>query len=150
MSLAGDKYTKIRTEKVVMSELSADILGNINLLPYKGAKRPFKYYPIVYVDINFGCLVMDLLDSYATDAVKMSLKKLQTNYSEIEYLSTDKGSQLIKSNLEDDKMFPRMIVRNHQVNSQHRNYVERNISTVKKYMRTVLGKVKKEKLPCLW
>ena len=145
----GDKYTKIRTEKVVMSELSADILGNINLLPYKGAKRPFKYYPIVYVDINFGCLVMDLLDSYATDAVKMSLKKLQTNYSEIEYLSTDKGSQLIKSNLEDDKMFPRMIVRNHQVNSQHRNYVERNISTVKKYMRTVLGKVKKEKLPCL-
>ena len=145
----GDKYTKIRTEKVVMSELSADILGNINLLPYKGAKRPFKYYPIVYVDINFGCLVLDLLDSYGTDAVKMSLKKLQTNYSEIEYLSTDKGSQLIKSNLEDDKMFPRMIVRNHQVNSQHRNYVERNISTVKKYMRTVLGKVKKEKLPCL-
>ena len=145
----GDKYTKIKAEKVVMSEISADILGHVNLLPYKGSKRPSKFYPIVYVDINFGCLSIDLLDSYETDAVKMSLKKLQTNYSEIEYLSTDKGTQLIKSNLEDSQMFPKMKVKNHEVNSQYRNYVERNISTVKNYIRNVLGKVKKEKLPTL-
>ena len=145
----GDKYTKIKAEKVVMSEISADILGHVNLLPYKGSKKPSKFYPIVYVDINFGCLTIDLLDSYETDAVKMSLKKLQTNYSEIEYLSTDKGTQLIKSNLEDSQMFPKMKVKNHEVNSQYRNYVERNIATVKKYIRNVFGKVKKEKLPCL-
>ena len=42
-----------------------------------------------------------------------------------------------------------MTVRNHEVNAQHRNYVERNIATIKRYMRTILKKVKREKLPCL-
>ena len=145
----GDRYTKIRTDKVVMSELSADILGNISLLPYKGAKRPNKYYPLVYTDINFGCLVIDLIDSYKTEAVKLSLGKIQSCHTEILYLSTDAGSQLLKTNLEDKEIFPNMKVKNHEVNSQHRNYVERSIATVKKYMRTILKKVKREKLPCL-
>ena len=145
----GDKYTKIKTNKIVMSELSADILGNVNLLPYKGAKRPNKYYPLVYADINFGCIVIDLIDSYSTKAVRLSLKKIQSCYTEIQYLSTDAGSQLIKTNLEDKKAFPKMTVRNHEVNAQHRNYVERNIATIKRYMRTILKKVKREKLPCL-
>ena len=69
-----------------MSELSVDILGYINLLPHRGAKKPQKYYPVVYADINFGCIVTDIVDSYNTGSMRTSLEKLQANYSEINFL----------------------------------------------------------------
>ena len=145
----GSTYTKIKAPQKIMSNISADILGWVQLKTSKEARKPKKWWPILFVDINYGCVVTDLLEDYSTESVKQSLKKLQKQYSEIEYLSTDKGSNFHSNNLEDLATFPKMRIRNHPVNSQYRNYVDRIINTFKRYIRTITGKVKKEKLPTL-
>ena len=151
----GTAYTMLGGKKV-FEHVSLDPLGPLLVKPWVGSRQVIKKYPIIIKDVNFGGVFITLAEDLTTAQMLLSLLRLEQQYGKIHMISRDGGSDLLEGNLnpkilnkEHARLLGSVTDVAHLPDSQHRNYVERTVQVVKRFMRQVVGKAKGESLPTL-
>ena len=144
----GTAYTMLGGRKV-FEHVSMDPLGAVMVRPWVGSRKVVKKYPVILKDVNYGGIFITLAEDLSTAQMVLSLLRLEQQYGKIDTISRD----LLEGNLN-----PKIMSKDHArllgaitdvahlPDSQHRNYVERSVNLIKRFMRQVVGKGKGESL----
>ena len=141
----GERYVGIKTDPHIFQDLSLDLLGPINCLPYPNSRRPNKFYLLAVADKNFGGFETQLIGDASTRSILLGLLNIQNKYNKILSISSDAGTafinlnpQIISSQSEDIRhLFDQVQFHIANPNSQWKNYVERNFQIFKKMVRSM-------------
>ena len=151
----GNAYTMLGGRKL-FQHISMDPLGYVYIKPWVSARKAVKKYPVVMKDVNYGGVYITLAEDLSTSQMLLALLRLEQQFGPIDMISRDGGSDLLEGNLN-----PRILNKDHErllgaikdvahlPDSQYRNYCERSINLIKRFMRQIVGKVKEETLPTL-
>ena len=93
------------------------------------------------------------MENMSTEQVILGLLRLEVRYGRISKITKDAGSNMM-GNLnprtkDGERLFNIVTDITHHVDSQFRNYVERSVSTLKKFIRQACGLTRQESFPTL-
>ena len=146
----GNKYTKMHTSIGPFKEISMDPLGPCTVKSFPGSRKRIKIWPLMIKCINSGAITIYPMESMDTKQVILCLLRLETRYGELIGISRDSGTNLLNLNpkTEDGKRLFNLI-RDYTapVDSQYRNYIERNAGMIKRYLRQACGVEKNGNIP---
>ena len=151
----GRAYTQLGGKKV-FANISMDPLGPLSIQPWVGARKPTKKYPVVVKCLDYGAIWITMAESLETSQMTLCLLRLEQRFGAIDTITRDGGSDLLAGNLnpkllgkEQGRLLGNVKDIQHLPDAQHRNYVERSINIIKRFLREVTGKVKDQSLPTL-
>ena len=152
----GNVSVKLNILAKPFSIVSIDPLGAISCHPSKGARKTVKVYPLMIVCRSSGATQVFLMEGMDTSDVILALLRLENRFGiTLEKITVDAGTNLLGQNInpelkgsDRDRLFGIMTTIAHPVNSQFRNYCERNTAIVKKWIRQATMISKKSHIPC--
>ena len=139
------------------SLVSIDPLGSISCHPTKGSRNTVKLYHLMIVCRSTGATQVYLMEGSETSDIILALLRLENCFgTTLKMIIVDASTNLLEQNVnpeikrelweekgkEKKRLFASMTTVAHPVNSQFRNYCERNTSIIKKWMRqaTMIGR----------
>ena len=155
----GNCTTGLLFDKQVFSEISIDPIGGIKILPFAGARRGFDIFPLVVACKSTCAIEVIFMEATKTKNILLGLLQLEAKYNNIKKICCDAGSNLINigNEVKPTNMSPAEqtilkkleTVKQHLPNSQRRNYVERRIQTLKRYIKVAFRTPANNALPIL-
>ena len=149
----GSKYTRIKNQVGPFKEVSIDPLGPVLVKVFPGSRKHVKCYPLIVKCLNSPAVQIILMESMETKRVVLVLLRLEARYGDIKLIARDSGTDLLENNLnpkidspDRTRLFGLIQDYTAPVDSQYRNYCERSVGLIKKYLHQACGLEKKEAL----
>ena len=147
-------YSGLATIVPPMSQISIDLLSNIDIFCSPGSRQVRKLYPLIIGDLNFKGIEIELLEGVAGHDVAFGLLTLQSRYSPITLVVTDAGTALRESVVnvktgDGSMLFDNTTFHSLYTDRQSGNLIERYIQVIKNLLRTSVNSKWDHKIPTL-
>ena len=156
-------YTNVCKDVHPFQQVSVDMLGKMDILPWPEARKTIEVYPLLVKCIATSAVVMTIMETAKTISVILGLLQVEVKLGiKFESISIDAGSNFLVSNLdpvltgsalamgnEGQRLFNLLGSHTSQRDSQWTNYSESSTSLVKASIRKMFYLTKHQKLPTL-